>query len=233
MIACFLGQKVFGLDRHTSWLIGAGSSICGAAAVLATEPVVKAEASKVTVAVATVVIFGTIAIFLYPAMYPLLAHWFSPETYGIYIGSTMHEVAQVVAAGHAINPDAENAAVIAKMLRVMMLAPFLILLAARVKQLSPASGGEKSKITIPWFAILFIVVAIFNSFHFLPQSIVNMLVTLDTILLAMAMAALGLTTHVSALKKAGAKPLLMALLLFVWLIVGGGAINLAIHALMA
>ena len=226
MIACFLGQKVFGLDRHTSWLIGAGSSICGAAAVLATEPVVKAEASKVTVAVATVVIFGTIAIFLYPAMYPLLAHWFSPETYGIYIGSTMHEVAQV-------NPDAENAAVIAKMLRVMMLAPFLILLAARVKQLSPASGGEKSKITIPWFAILFIVVAIFNSFHFLPQSVVNMLVTLDTILLAMAMAALGLTTHVSALKKAGAKPLLMALLLFVWLIVGGGAINLAIHALMA
>ena len=180
MIACFLGQKVFGLDRHTSWLIGAGSSICGAAAVLATEPVVKAEASKVTVAVATVVIFGTIAIFLYPAMYPLLAHWFSPETYGI-----------------------------------------------------PSASGEKSKITIPWFAILFIVVAIFNSFHLLPQSVVNMLVTLDTILLAMAMAALGLTTHVSALKKAGAKPLLMALVLFVWLIVGGGAINLAIHALMA
>ncbi|STE85107.1 inner membrane protein [Escherichia coli] len=59
LLACFLGQKVFGLDKHTSWLIGAGSSICGAAAVLATEPVVKAEASKVTVAVATVVIFGT------------------------------------------------------------------------------------------------------------------------------------------------------------------------------
>ncbi len=145
MLACFLGQKVFGLDRHTSWLIGAGSSICGAAAVLATEPVVKAEASKVTVAVATVVIFGTIAIFLYPAMYPLLAHWFSPETYGIYIGSTMHEVAQVVAAGHAVSPDAENAAVIAKMLRVMMLAPFLIILAARVKQLSPASGRGKKQ----------------------------------------------------------------------------------------
>ncbi len=84
-----------------------------------------------------------------------------------------------------------------------MQAPFLILLAARVKQLSGASSGEKSKITIPWFAILFIVVAIFNSFHLLPQSVVNMLVTLDTFLLAMAMAALGLTTHVSALKKLG------------------------------
>ncbi|SLQ63092.1 YeiH family protein [Klebsiella quasipneumoniae] len=232
-IACFLGQKVFGLDKHTSWLIGAGSSICGAAAVLASEPVVKAEASKVTVAVATVVIFGTIAIFLYPAMYPLLAHWFTPETYGIYMGSTMHEVAQVVAAGHAVSPDAENAAVIAKMLRVMMLAPFLLFLAARVKQLTPEGNGEKSKITIPWFAIMFILVAVFNSFHLLPKAVVDMLVTLDTVLLAMAMAALGVTTHVSALKKAGAKPLLMALMLFVWLIVGGGAINVAIHSLMA
>ncbi|MCF6690609.1 YeiH family protein [Raoultella terrigena] len=232
-IACILGQKIFGLDKHTSWLIGAGSSICGAAAILATEPVVKAEASKVTVAVATVVIFGTLAIFLYPAMYPLLAHWFTPEAYGIYMGSTMHEVAQVVAAGHAVSPDAENAAVIAKMLRVMMLAPFLLFLAARVKQLAPAGSGEKSKITIPWFAIMFILVAVFNSFHLLPKAAVNALVTLDTVLLAMAMAALGLTTHVSALKKAGAKPLLMALMLFVWLIVGGGAINLAVHALMA
>ncbi len=194
---------MFGLDKHTSWLIGAGSSICGAAAVLATEPVVKAEASKVTVAVATVVIFGTIAIFLYPAMYPLLAHWFTPETYGIYMGSTMHEVAQVVAAGHAVSPDAENAAVIAKMLRVMMLAPFLLFLAARVKQLTPAGNGEKSKITIPWFAIMFILVAVFNSFHLLPKAVVDMLVTLDTVLLAMAMAALGVTTHVSALKKPG------------------------------
>ena len=232
-IACYLGQKVFGLDKHTSWLIGAGSSICGAAAILATEPVVKAEASKVTVAVATVVIFGTLAIFLYPAMYPMLAHWFTPEAYGIYMGSTMHEVAQVVAAGHAISPDAENAAVIAKMLRVMMLAPCLLFRAARVKPLAPEGQGEKSKITIPWFAILFILVAVFNSFHLLPKPVVDMLVTLDTVLLAMAMAALGLTTHVSALKKAGAKPLLMALILFVWLIVGGGAINLVIHSLMA
>lgn len=233
MLACWLGQKVFGLDRQTSWLIGAGSSICGAAAVLATEPVVRAPSSKVTVAVATVVIYGTLAIFIYPAMYPMLAHWFSPEAYGIYMGSTMHEVAQVVAAGHAVSPDAENAAVIAKMLRVMMLAPFLILLASRVKQLSPAVDGQKSNITIPWFAVLFILVAIFNSFHLLPQAVVNMLITLDTIMLAMAMAALGLTTHISALKKAGAKPLLMALALFVWLIVGGGAINLLVHHVMA
>ncbi len=114
--------------------------------MLATEPVVKAEASKVTVAVATVVIFGTLAIFLYPAMYPLVGALVSPEkTYGIYIGSTMHEVAQVVAAGHAISPDAENAAVIAKMLRVMMLAPFLIILAQLAAAPAQAAAQEKQK----------------------------------------------------------------------------------------
>lgn len=232
-LACWLGQKVFGLDKQTSWLIGAGSSICGAAAILATEPVVKAEASKVTVAVATVVIFGTLAIFIYPMIYPYVTQWFTPEAFGIYTGSTMHEVAQVVAAGHAISPETENAAVIAKMLRVMMLAPFLIFLAARVKQLAPAGEAQKSKITIPWFAVLFIVVAMFNSLHLLPVWAVNALITLDTFMLAMAMAALGLTTHFSALKKAGVRPLLMALVLFIWLIVGGGAINLGIHHLMA
>ncbi|WP_437888784.1 YeiH family putative sulfate export transporter [Phytobacter sp. V91] len=233
LLAGWLGQKVFGLDRETSWLIGAGSSICGAAAILATEPVVKAESSKVAVAVATVVIFGTLAIFLYPAMYPLMGHLFSPETWGIYMGSTIHEVAQVVAAGHAVSPEAENAAVIAKMLRVMMLAPFLIILAMRVKSLAPAGTANKSKITIPWFALIFIMVAFFNSFHLLPQTLVNALVTLDTVLLAIAMAALGLTTHISALKQAGSKPLLMALVLFIWLILGGGAINLLAHHLIA
>ncbi|MDU6923394.1 YeiH family putative sulfate export transporter [Franconibacter helveticus] len=232
-LACWLGKNVFRLDRETSWLIGAGSSICGAAAILATEPVIKAQASKVTVAVATVVIFGTLAIFLYPIMWPWLNAFFSPETYGVYMGSTMHEVAQVVAAGHAVSPEAENAAVIAKMLRVMMLAPFLLFLAARVKQLAPAGDGKRSAITIPWFAILFILVAVFNSFHLLPQKAVDALVLLDTVLLAMAMAALGITTHLSALKKAGVRPLLMALTLFFWLIAGGGAINVVVHRLMA
>lgn len=230
-LACFVGKKVFGLDRETCWLIGAGSSICGAAAVLASAPVIKARADKVTVAIATVVIFGTLAIFLYPALWPLLAHWFSPQAWGIYMGSTMHEVAQVVAAAHTVGPETESAAVIAKMLRVMMLAPFLIFLSARIKATSTTS--QSGKITIPWFAVLFILVAVFNSFSLLPKSLVTLMVALDTLLLAMAMAALGLTTHVSALKKAGVKPLLMALVLFVWLVIGGGGINLLVHTVMA
>ncbi|EMC8777227.1 MULTISPECIES: YeiH family protein [Providencia] len=236
LLAYWLGKKVFGLDEETTLLIGAGSSICGAAAVMATEPVVKASASKVAVAVSTVVIFGTICIFVYPWIYQLNAHfgWFpaTEETFGIYIGSTVHEVAQVVAAGHTIGTDAENASVIAKMIRVMMLAPFLIILSAFLSRKTAANQTtktQKSKITIPWFAVFFIVVAGFNSLNLLPQALVQQVIALDTILLAMAMVALGLTTHVSAIRQAGIKPLLMALILFVWLIVGGLLINLLIQ----
>ncbi|MGB9098866.1 YeiH family putative sulfate export transporter [Erwinia sp.] len=235
-LACWLGRRVFGLDRDTVWLIGAGSSICGAAAILATEPVIKAEASKVAVAIATVVIFGTLAIFIYPLLYPLMASVFSsvtPGSWGVFTGSTMHEVAQVVAAGHAVGPDTENAAVIAKMLRVMMLAPFLLVLSARVRQLAPAGSSSQGKLTFPWFALVFIAVAMFNSLHLLPQSVVNTLNQIDNIVLATAMAALGLTTQFSSLKKAGLKPLLLGLVLFIWLMVGGGAINLLIQHLLS
>jgi uncharacterized membrane protein YadS len=75
-------------------------------------------------------------------MYPMLAHWFTPEAYGIYMGSTMHEVAQVVAAGHAISPDAENAAVIAKCC-AMMLAPFLLF--SPLRQTAAPAGREKKQ----------------------------------------------------------------------------------------
>lgn len=238
LLAYWLGRKVFGLDEETTLLIGAGSSICGAAAVMATEPVVKASASKVAVAVSTVVIFGTLCIFIYPWLYQLNIHfgWFpvSEETFGIYIGSTVHEVAQVVAAGHTIGTDAENASVITKMIRVMMLAPFLIILSAflsRKASLHQTEKTQKSKITIPWFAVFFIIVAGFNSLHLLPQALVQQIIAVDTILLAMAMAALGLTTHVSAIRQAGIKPLLMALILFIWLIFGGLLINVMIQSI--
>lgn len=224
-----LGHKVFKLDQQTAILLGAGCSICGAAAVLATEPVIKASSDKVAVAIAVVVIFGTGAIFLYPAMY----HWglwhFNDTQWGLYIGSSVHEVAQVYAAGKEINPTVADMAVTTKMIRVMMLAPFLVGLSFWLNRQTiaqaPASDTQKNKIVIPWFALLFIGVAGFNSLNLLPASVVNALLTLDNILLAMAMVALGLTTHISAIQKAGAKPMLLGGIVMVWLVVGGGIVQ--------
>jgi uncharacterized integral membrane protein (TIGR00698 family) len=218
--------------------------------VMAAEPVVKARAEQVTVAVATVVMFGTVSIFLYPLLFKLNQHWQiiagGAHGFGIYAGSTIHEVAQVVAAARSVGPQAADTAVIAKMVRVMMLAPFLIMLSAwlardgarrlgaslKAGRQAPAQP-HKAKLAVPWFAFGFVAVVLFNSLNLLPAHVQAITTDIDTALLAMAMAALGLSTHLSAIRKAGFKPMLLALILFVWLVAGGALINHWVPALMA
>jgi uncharacterized integral membrane protein (TIGR00698 family) len=247
-LACLIGTRLFGLDRKTAMLIGAGSAICGAAAVMATEPVVRGRADQVTVAISTVVLFGTVAIFLYPLLYTLNVHWLllpsGANAFGIYAGSTIHEVAQVVAAGRSVGADTANTAVITKLVRVMMLAPFLIGLSAWLARdaakaqpdagdectaarddTAAATGAARRRLPIPWFAFGFVLVVMFNSLSLLPHKVLAIAINVDTLLLAMAMAALGLTTHLSAIRQAGLKPMLLGGILFVWLIIGGGTIN--------
>ena len=242
-LACLLGTRVFGLDRKTAMLIGTGSSICGAAAVMAAEPVVRARAEQVTVAVATVVVFGTLAMFVYPVLYHLNVQYqwisMSPNAYGVFAGSTIHEVAQVVAAGRAVGEQAANTAVIAKMVRVMMLAPFLILLSAwlsrspRCDEVEQCDGVKRrSGLVIPWFAVGFVAVAGLNSLALLPSAFVGHVIEIDGALLAMAMAGLGLSTHLSSVRKAGIRPLALAAVLFVWLISGGLVVNAGVTTLL-
>jgi uncharacterized integral membrane protein (TIGR00698 family) len=239
-LSWWAGTRLFGLNRRTAMLIGAGSSICGAAAVMATEPVVRGRAEEVCIAVATVVAFGTLAIFVYPALYHLNErfHWVSitPFAYGIFTGSTVHEVAQVLAAGKAVAETAANTAVITKLVRVMMLAPFLVLLSAYLSRnaeegATPAVERHAWRGVIPWFALGFIAVAGFNSLALLPLAVIRTAIDADTLILATAMAALGVSTRIAAIVRAGVKPLALAALLFGWLIVGGFAINAGISAL--
>jgi uncharacterized integral membrane protein (TIGR00698 family) len=240
-LAWLIGTRVLGIDRKTSMLIGAGSSICGAAAVMAAEPVVRGRSEQVTIAVSTVVVFGTLAIFLYPVFYHLnriyLLLPMTPKAYGIFAGSTIHEVAQVVAAGRAVGEEAASTAVITKMVRVMMLAPFLVVLSAylsRSRKASPSNTHDQSRrIAIPWFAFGFIAVAGLNSLSLLNQSFVNIAVDVDTFVLTMAMTALGLTTHIPAIRQAGIRPLALAAILFIWLICGGIVINIGFMAMLA
>jgi uncharacterized integral membrane protein (TIGR00698 family) len=241
LLACLLGRWL-GLDRKTSMLIGAGSSICGAAAVFAAEPVVDGRPDQVTVAVATVVLFGTAGIFLYPEIYrlnhvlPLIPA--DPSRFGIYIGSTVHEVAQVIAAARSVAAESADMAVITKMVRVMMLAPFLLGLSAWLGRHAEADEGGAAASplaatpVVPWFALGFIAVVLFNSLELLPAGLVDFAIEVDTALLAMAMAALGLTTQVEAFRRAGLKPLFLAFLLFLWLVAGGAVINRALPPLL-
>jgi uncharacterized integral membrane protein (TIGR00698 family) len=244
VLAFGIGHKLLGLDEQSAILIGAGSSICGAAAILASEPVIKARSEKVTVAVATVVVFGTLAMLIWPVLFEQLRPWgITDAAYGVYVGSTVHEVAQVVGAGRAVSEAAVDQAVITKMIRVMLLAPFLLALSfavarrgvrvgvhvgAHVPTSAPVAAPAapaRSRIAIPWFALGFVLVALLNSLPLLPAAPKSALLTLDNLLLAMSMGALGLTTHISAIGRAGSRPLALAALLFAWLVLGGGLVN--------
>ena len=216
--------KLLKMDRSIALLTSVGSGICGAAAVLGAESAINTKPYKTAVAVSTVVIFGTLSMFLYPVLYRNGVFDLSPELMGLFTGSTVHEVAHVVGAGNAMGQGVSNTAIIVKMIRVMMLVPALLVISwAVARNLTKRDTAEqaKGKITIPWFAILFLVVIGFNSFNLLPASLVEWINQFDTFLLTMAMTALGAETSFDKFKKAGAKPFLLAAILFVWLIGGG------------
>lgn len=281
------------MDRQTALLTSVGSSICGAAAVLGAEPVVKGEAHKTAVAVSTVVIFGTLAMFLYPSLYRADVFDMDARQMGIYTGATLHEVAHVYGAGEAMNgtddtvqsacqamtsarqtlntlveqhltrfplqsevlsepmasmngacnvlksklctvndakPDIKRPAVIVKMVRVIMLAPVLIVLALLLGRRQKSADGKPAKIQVPLFAFFFLAVIGFNSLDLLPATCVDGIRKADTFLLTMAMTALGVETSFDKFRKAGPKPFLLALLLFVWLFFGGYGLVKAVTA---
>lgn len=150
-------------------------------------------------------------------LYPVLSNIINlpQDTLGIYIGSTIHEVAQVVAAGSAINSSICDTAVIVKLTRVMMLVPYLFLLGL---YLSKKSNTQRTKVPIPWFAILFIVMCGINSLNIIPEIITSNIIEFDIFLLTVAMFALGMETNFEKIKGLGLKPILLAGIMFLWLV---------------
>ncbi len=227
--------RLLKIDRDTALMTSTGSAICGAAAVLGAEPVVKCEGYKTAIAVSTVVIYGTLSMFLYPLMYRMgLLDGLTDTGVAVYTGSTLHEVAHVAGAGNAMDPtDAlgiAGTATITKMIRVMMLAPVLVVMGFVLgRRKTSGAQKEKSKITVPWFAFGFIGIICLNSllqYLFGAESVREIPLNgaieyADTFLLTMAMTALGTETSIDKFRQAGAKPFVLAGLLYVWLVAGG------------
>lgn len=236
LFGVYISRKWFGLEPEISYLVASGSSICGASAVLATAPVVRAEMHHAAMAVATVTIFGTTAMFIYPIVYKFFssALGFNEVLYGIWTGATVHEVAQVVAAGFAISDVAGNTATISKLTRVMMLAPLLITLSFYLakKHSTHGAGIALRDIPIPYFVFGFIAMVGVNSTHIIPENIVHYINIIDGFLLTIAMAAMGLETNINKIKGVGMKPIYAAAIIFLYLFFVGIASIKVVHSLM-
>ncbi|MBY4947066.1 putative sulfate exporter family transporter [Cupriavidus respiraculi] len=244
VVGTWIGTRWLGLTRREAIVVSAGSAVCGAAAAIAMASVVRTDDRQTAVAVATVVLFGTAGMFLYPYLFELATaqwHWaVSQRAFGIYTGATLHEVAQVIAAGKMIGDPAADAAVLAKMVRVLALGPLLLVMAMwpgigedadtragkhrGAAQAVPAASRSHLRSllkSVPWFAVGFVAVMAINSAGLVPSSWQPGLVALDNWLLACAMLAIGLHTRIADLLRAGRKPLVLAALLFGFLMVAG------------
>lgn len=205
--------RLLGVDRKLAELIAAGTSICGASAVIATNAVTEAHDEDVAYAVACVTIFGSLSMFLYPLL-PGPLH-LAPRAYGLWAGASIHEIAQVVAAAFQAGRDAGDYGTIAKLTRVTMLGPVVLglgLLAARRqpdRNLHADDTGKRKAAPIPYFVFGFIGLVLVNSVITVPAAPKSWIVLATTFLLSMSLAAMGLETDIRKLRAKGLRPLLL------------------------
>ena len=209
LFTVWLGCRL-GVDRKLAELIAAGTSICGASAVVATNTVTRASDEDVAYAVACVTVFGSASMLLYPVLEGLLQ--LTPHAFGLWAGASVHEIAQVVAAAFQNDVDSGNFAMIAKLSRVMLLAPMILALScfsAGKPQTDRVEGSKRRSVPVPWFVLGFVAMMLLNSLNVIPYPEKAWLVQTTTFLLTVALAAMGLETDVGKLRAKGGKPLLV------------------------
>jgi len=207
--------RLLRVDRELVRLLAAGTSVCGASAIAATSSVSNADDEDVAYAVACITLFGTIAMFLFP--FVALFAGVSDHTYGLWIGLSVHEVAQVVGAGFQGGVEAGEVAVVTKLARVMMLAPLIICLSIFLSRSQKRSGKAPRGQLVPLFVVGFLSLAVVNSLGAVPDVVREPIVAATPVLLTAAMAALGLGTSVAKLKRYGSRPLLLGFMASVFI----------------
>ncbi|RDW13850.1 YeiH family protein [Paracoccus thiocyanatus] len=199
--------RLLGVEPRLAELIAAGTSVCGASAVIATNTVTRGTDEDVAYAIACVTVFGSLAMLALPVLGEVMA--MDPAHYGIWVGATVHEVAQVVGAGFQHGPEAGQAATVAKLSRVMLLAPLILILGAAARR---GGAAAQASAPTPWFVLGFAAVVLFNSAVALPAALHGEIVGLTAFLLTMALAAMGLETDIRKLRAKGLRPLALGAL---------------------
>lgn len=224
LVVCLLGAwglgRMLRTERRLTTLIGVGTGICGASAIAAVSPVIGAAGAEIAYAVSTIFLFNILAVVLFP----LIGHALSldPHTFGLFAGTAVNDTSSVVAAAGVFSTAALGFAVVVKLVRTLMIIPISIGLSVMEARRSAKADDAGQPLTgrriaglVPWFLIGFVIVAIVNSTGVIPDAPREVLVHASVFLIAMALAGIGLSTDIPALRRAGWRPLALGGMLWV------------------
>lgn len=216
--------RMLGVDRKLSELIAAGTSVCGASAIIACNTVTHSSDEDVAYAIACVTVFGTLAMLAFPLL--ITPFGLSEHEYGMWVGSTVHEVAQVVAATFAQGEIAGQSGTVAKLSRVILLAPLILTLGALAMRRSQKQSN--GKIVVPWFVFGFLIMVVINSIFEIPRDWHAHIATTAAYFLTVALAAMGLETDIHKLRLKGVRPLVLGAIAWVFISTVGLTLVIAI-----
>lgn len=201
-----LAARAMGFNPLFGFMSGGATAICGASAAMALSAALPPNDRKEQATLFTVIgvsALSTTAMVIYPLITRALG--LSDHAAGVFIGATIHDVAQVVGAGYAISPDAGDTATIVKLLRVAMLLPVILVAGQISRRAAGATGGERPPL-LPWFVVAFVALVALNSLVALPSAITDAGNTLSRWCLVTAIAAIGMKTRLGDLVQVGWKP---------------------------
>lgn len=197
------------INRKTSYLISSGTAICGGSAIAAVGPVIKADSKEMAVSLGVIFILNAIALFIFP---PIGQYFDMSQTqFGTWAAIAIHDTSSVVGAGEAYGTEALQVATLIKLTRALWIIPLALVTMLIFR--------DKSKnVSVPWFIFLFIIAMIINTYCNVPHVLSTSIVYIAKKGLILTLFLIGANLSLSTIKSVGAKPLLLAIVL--WIIIG-------------
>ena len=208
LVVRFLSTRM-GLSDRLGTLLGVGTSICGVSAIVATAPAIEAKQEETSMAVATITVFGLLAVVVYPLLGRALG--LSDVVFGTWAGTAVNDTSQVIAAGLIYSQTAGEVATVVKLTRNLFMAPVIVVLSSWYLRKGQGSGvrspkGISLKNVVPGFVLGFVAMAVLNSLGIFPPMALDLIRTASSWLIVVALAGVGLETNLASLKAIGFRP---------------------------
>jgi uncharacterized integral membrane protein (TIGR00698 family) len=223
LAAAYVFGRMLGIDRDLRRLLGVGTTVCGGSAIVALAGVIDVDQADVAYAISTVFLFNIAAVLTFPWIGHALG--LSAHAFGLWAGTAINDTSSVVAAGYAFGHGAASEAIIVKLTRTTLIIPLVMFYAGKRLLSARTDTAVRWAAVIPWFILWFVLAAVLNTLRVIPQSAHAPLSTAALFLIVLALAGVGLSTNLSAIRAVGLRPLVLGGVL--WIVIACSSLIIA------